>query len=55
MKYIPGPGQYKTDNYIISHLKKLLDIKTGAEKRFSTSNLFADNPGQGEYNNDYAK
>ena len=54
MEYIPGPGQYKTDNYN-PILKKLPDIKIGTEKRFSTSNLFADNPGPGQYNNDYVK
>ena len=54
MEYFPGPGQYKTDNYN-SIIKKLLDIKIGIEKRFSTSNLFVDNPGPRQYNNEYAK
>ena len=49
MEYIPGPGQYKTNNYNIV-LKKLPDIKIGTAQRFSTSNLFSDNPGPGQYN-----
>ena len=49
MEYIPGPGQYTTDNYD-PILKKLPDIKIGNEKRFSTSNIFAENPGPGQYN-----
>ena len=47
--HLPGPGQYDTDNYD-PILKKLPDIKIGKEQRFSTSNLFAENPGPGQYN-----
>ena len=50
-EYIPGPGQYTTDNYD-PILKKLPEIKIGKANRFSTSNLFEDNPGPGQYNND---
>ena len=51
MEYIPGPGQYKTNNYN-SVLKKLPDIKIGTAQRFSTSNLFSENPGPGQYNDE---
>ena len=48
MEYIPGPGQYESINYD-SVLKKLPDIKIGTEKRFSTSNINAEDPGPGQY------
>ena len=49
MEYIPGPGQYSSHN-CTSIFKKLPDIKIGKDKRFSTSNLFEDQPGPGQYN-----
>ena len=49
MEYLPGPGQYKTNNYNMI-LKKLPDIKIGTAQRFSTSNLFSESPGPGQYN-----
>ena len=48
MDSMPGPGQYKTDNYY-NVLNKLPSIKIGKEKRFSDLNIFADNPGPGQY------
>jgi len=49
MEYIPGPGQYNTDNYN-KIITKLPSFKIGKEKRFS--NIFTENPGPGSY--DYA-
>ena len=54
MANMPGPGQYNTGNYD-PVLRKLPDIKIGTEKRFSSSNIFAENPGPGQYNNDKVK
>ena len=49
MENLPGPGQYQASN-LDATLKKLPDIKIGTAKRFSSTNIFADCPGPGQYN-----
>ena len=46
---MPGPGDYKTNNYK-GIFTKLPSIKIGTEKRFPNSNILSENPGPGQYN-----